>query len=182
MRNENGVYINEISNNILLKRALWNVCSIFLFRLFPTRFFCKWRILVLRIFGASINWNASVYSTARIESPWNLQMGSNSCIGPHVILENDEIIKIDENATISQYCYLCTSSHDIGSHSHDLITAPIVIEKDAWVAADCYIGKGVTIGKGAVVGARSSVFKNVEPWTVVGGTPAKFIKKRVMKD
>jgi putative colanic acid biosynthesis acetyltransferase WcaF len=41
---------------------------------------------------------------------------------------------------------------------------------------------GVTIGEGAVVGARGCVFKDVEPWTVVGGNPAKFIKKRIIKE
>lgn len=40
---------------------------------------------------------------------------------------------------------------------------------------------GVTIGEGAIVGARAAVFKDVPPWTVVGGNPAKFIKKRVIK-
>jgi len=40
---------------------------------------------------------------------------------------------------------------------------------------------GLTIGEGAIVGARASVFKDVPPWTVVGGNPAKFIKKRVIK-
>ena len=40
----------------------------------------------------------------------------------------------------------------------------------------------VVIGDGAVVGARAAVFKDVEPWTVVGGNPAKFIKKRIIKD
>ena len=41
---------------------------------------------------------------------------------------------------------------------------------------------GVTVGEGAVVGARAAVFKNIEPWTVVGGNPAKYIKKRVIKN
>ena len=50
----------------------------------------------------------------------------------------------------------------------------------SWVAARAFIGMGVTIGEGAVVGACAAVFKNVEPWTVVGGNPAKFIKKRVI--
>ena len=59
---------------------------------------------------------------------------------------------------------------------------PIVIEAQAWVAADAFVGMGVTIGEGAVVGARAAVFKDVEPWTVVGGNPAKFIKNRVIKD
>jgi putative colanic acid biosynthesis acetyltransferase WcaF len=59
-----------------------------------------------------------------------------------------------------------------------LISAPITIEEQAWVAADAFVGMGVTIGKGAVVGARASVYADVEPYTVVGGNPAKFIKKR----
>lgn len=44
------------------------------------------------------------------------------------------------------------------------------------------MGMGVTISNGAVVGARSAVFKDVEPWTVVGGNPAKFIKKRELSN
>ena len=59
-----------------------------------------------------------------------------------------------------------------------LVTAPIIIEDQAWIAADVFIGPGVTIGQGAVIGARSAVFKDVEPWTIVGGNPAKLIKKR----
>jgi len=49
-----------------------------------------------------------------------------------------------------------------------------------WVAADSFIGPGVTIGTGAIIGARSAVFKNVEAWTVVGGNPAKVIKRRTI--
>ena len=59
---------------------------------------------------------------------------------------------------------------------------PIVIEDRAWVAAEAFVGPGVTIGEGAVVGARGCVFKDVEPWTVVGGNPARFIKQRTIKD
>jgi putative colanic acid biosynthesis acetyltransferase WcaF len=62
-----------------------------------------------------------------------------------------------------------------------LITAPITVENYAWVAADAFIGMGVTIGEGAVVGARAAVFKNIDPWSVIGGNPAKFIKKRNFK-
>ena len=63
-----------------------------------------------------------------------------------------------------------------------MITAPILIEDQAWIAADAFVGMGVTIGQGAVVGARAAVFKNVEPWMIVGGNPAKPIKKRVIND
>lgn len=58
-----------------------------------------------------------------------------------------------------------------------VITAPIRIGRRAWVAADVFVGPGVTIGERAVVGARASVFRNVDSWTVVGGSPARIIKK-----
>ena len=54
--------------------------------------------------------------------------------------------------------------------------------ENVWVAAECFVGPGVNIGEGAVVGARAAVFKNVDPWTIVGGNPAKFIKKRIFQD
>jgi putative colanic acid biosynthesis acetyltransferase WcaF len=89
---------------------------------------------------------------------------------------------IGNQVTISQRTYLCTASHDISLASHPQIEKPIVIENRAWVAAEAFVGPGVTIGEGAVVGARGCVFKDVEPWTVVGGNPARFIKKRTIKD
>lgn len=54
---------------------------------------------------------------------------------------------------------------------------PIIIEEDAWLSMRCIVLKGVTIGKGAVVAAGSVVTKDVEPYTVVGGVPAKLVKR-----
>lgn len=48
------------------------------------------------------------------------------------------------------------------------------------MAKEAFVGMGVTIGAGTVVGARAAVFKDVEPWIMVRGNPAKFIKKRVI--
>jgi acetyltransferase-like isoleucine patch superfamily enzyme len=53
---------------------------------------------------------------------------------------------------------------------------PIIIKDKVWIGFDCVILKGVTIGEGAVIGAKSVVTKDVAPWTVVAGNPAKFIK------
>lgn len=93
----------------------------------------------------------------------------------------DKVI-LKHGAQVSQKTYLCTASHSIDVIDGPLITAPIVIEQNAWVTADAFVGMGVTIGVGAVVGARAAVFKDVEPWTVVGGNPAKVIKKRVIRE
>ena len=89
---------------------------------------------------------------------------------------------LGSKVVISQSAYLCTASHDITNPRNPLITTSINIYSFAWVAAEAFVGMGVIIGEGAVVGARAAVFKNVEPWTVVGGNPAKFIKKRIIKE
>ena len=58
----------------------------------------------------------------------------------------------------------------------NIMTKPIIIEDYAWISYGCSILKGVTIGKGAIVGACSVVTKDVPPWTVVAGNPARIIK------
>lgn len=177
MKRENE-YESKLSKGNMALRAIWNVCCIFLFRPFPTALFRPWRNFVLRLFGAKIHKRAGVYSSAIIYEPWNLIMHNNAWIGPHVKIYNVDKVEIGNNVTISQYSYLCTASHDIRKKSFDLITAPIILKDGSWVSADAFIGMGVTIGERAVVGARSAVFKNVEPGDVVGGNPAKFIRKR----
>ena len=89
-------------------------------------------------------------------------------------------VVLEAYVTVSQRAYLCTASHNISSTSHEQVASPIIIRKRSWVAAEAFIGPGVTIGEGAVVGARAAVFRDVEPWHVVGGNPAKFIKKRMI--
>lgn len=171
-------YVYSFSKVNKITRILWEICYWLFFRPFGTIIFNKWRIFVLRIFGANISLNVYIYANVKIWAPWNLQIGTNSSLAPGVDCYNQGKISIGANTSISQKAYLCASTHDITDSTHPLLLKPIVIEDQVWVAADAFIGPGVTIGEGAVVGARSAVFNDVEPWTVVGGNPAKFIKKR----
>jgi putative colanic acid biosynthesis acetyltransferase WcaF len=114
--------------------------------------------------------------------PWNLEMAEYACLSPEVDCYNVAKISIGAHSTVSQKSYLCAASHDISDPKHPLITAPIVIEDQVWIGASTFIGMGVIVGQGAVVGATASVYKNVEPWTVVGGNPAKFIKNRILEN
>lgn len=166
----------------LFKRLLWRFINVTLFRLIIGGPYTKCiRNSLLRLFGAEISKDACVYSTANVFAPWNLKLG-RACVGPHVSVYNKDMIEIGDDSVVSQNSFLCTASHGIESLMLPLKTAPIVIGNNAWVAADAFIGPGVTIGEGAVVGAKAAVFKDVEPWTVVGGNPAKFIKKREIRD
>lgn len=173
-------YNDAISLSNKLLRMLWNVVYWILFRPSIGPLFYKWRIFILRCFGAKIDWSAHVYAGAKIWAPWNLIMGENSCLSSDVDCYNVDIVLIGSNVVVSQKAYLCTASHEITHVAYPLITSPIIIKDQAWVAAEAFVGMGVTIGEGAVVGARSVVTKNVEPWTVVGGNPARFIKKRII--
>lgn len=169
----------SLSNKIA--RTLWNLVWILLFRPFGTKLFLPWRLFLLKLFGAKVHWDSGVYCSTKIWAPWNLILGQNAWLGPDVICYNQALVSIGEDAIVSQYAYLCTAGHDVSKRicaEEGLRIAPIRIEKDAWVGTRAFVGMGVTIGEGAVVGASASVYKDVEPWTVVGGNPAKVIKRR----
>ncbi len=174
-------YKNSLSRKNQALRFLWTIVWTLLARPIPRNLCNGWKLFLLRCFGAKVHKKAEVYSSAQIYAPWNLEMHEYSCLAPHVDCYNPDRIIIKAHSTVSQKTYLCASSHDITRGDNPLITAPIVIEDQAWVAADAFIGMGVTIGQGAVVGARAAVFKDVEPWTIVGGNPAKYIKSREIR-
>lgn len=174
-------YKRTLSYKNIMARVVWNTVYIFLFRPFPTIIFNKWRNFILRIFGAKIGKSASIHASAKIWAPWNLEIGENSCIDDKVNCYNPGKIKIGCKAVISAGAFLCTPSHDISSPSFPMTPSIITINDYAWIATEAFIGPKVTIGEGAVVGARACVFKDVEPWSVVGGNPAVFLKKRVIK-
>lgn len=175
-------YHDRLSLSNKLLRMVWNMVYWILFRPAVGPQFYKWRILLLRSFGGDVDWSAHVYASAKIWAPWNLVMKRNACLASSVDCYNVDKVIVGESAVISQKVYLCTASHNITDPLHPLITAPITIEDQAWVAADAFVGMGVTVGEGAVVGARAVVVKDVAPWTVVGGNPARFIKKRILNE
>lgn len=175
-------YQNALGRRHQTVRLLWSVVWGVLARPLPRSIGSGWKRFLLRLFGAKIHPTAIIYSSAKVYYPANLVMDAYSCLASNVDCYNVDLIIIGANTTVSQGTYLCTASHDITNPLNPLITAPIVIEDQAWIAAGAFVGMGVTIGQGAVVGARAAVFKDVEPWTVVGGNPAKFIKKRIIKE
>jgi putative colanic acid biosynthesis acetyltransferase WcaF len=154
-----------------LARVVWGLVRNTAYRFTPT-FLHGWRRLILRGFGARVAAGAHPYPRAKIWAPWNLTMEAHSCLANDVDCYNVAPITLGRHATVSQYSYLCSASHDYRDPAMPLIVAPIVIEAYAWVAADVFVGPGVKIAQGAVVGARSTVIHDVAPWTVVAGSPA----------
>lgn len=124
-----------------------------------------------------------------------LKIGENCYIGRNTKIWSGESIEIGNNVLISHNVGIV----DTNAHETDAIerseryknflksghwktkgsiqTAPVRIADYAWVNFDVIILKGVTIGEGAIVAAGAIVTKNVEPYTMVAGIPAKFVKK-----
>ncbi|WP_223158139.1 DapH/DapD/GlmU-related protein [Thermomonas carbonis] len=119
--------------------------------------------------------------TARIEIPWNLDIGPGAAIGAHAWIYSLGPIQIGARATVSHRAHLCAGTHDYTDPALPLRRIGLTIGADAWVCSDAFVGPGVTVGEGAVVGAGAVATRDVDPWTVVAGNPARFVKHRELK-
>lgn len=164
-----------------LTRILWSLTWNLLASWTPAPLH-RWRVFLLKIFGAQIHSTAHVYSSVKIWYPANLIMDENACLAPHVNCYNMNIVHIGEKAIVSQYATLCGGTHDIRDPKFQLITKPIIIEKGAWVAANAFVGPGVIMAENSVVGACGVVFKNTVPNGIYVGNPAQFVKMREFKN
>lgn len=163
-----------------LARLAWNTVWVLLFLPSPILFH-GWRRFLLRLFGARMASGACVYPSAKVWAPWNLEMEQGSCIGPYVDCYSVDRVVLGRNALVSQYAYLCAATHDYEDLAMPLMTGAIALGDRAWVSAGVFVGPGVSVGEGAVALARSVVTRDVEPWCVVGGAPARFIKHRKVR-
>jgi len=139
---------------------------------------------------------------------FKLKHGKNLLIGGGTIVSPTKLITMGDNVFIGRNCSVTTSSSGRspirignnvmlaervqiigGNHAFDRTDIPInqqgegkqgviIIEDDVWIGASAIVLTGVKIGKGSVVAAGSVVTKNVESYSIVGGNPAKLIKKR----
>ncbi|MEL7482805.1 MAG: putative colanic acid biosynthesis acetyltransferase [Planctomycetota bacterium] len=158
-------------------RLLWDTLGQRVFRCT----FHTWyglRASILRAFGATIAGNTRIRATVRVEIPWNLTVGTNSSIGDRATLYCLGPVTLGDNVSISQNAHICAGTHDFTKPDLPLLRPPITIEDDAWIAADAFVGPNITVGRGAILGARGCAFKDLDPWTIYGGNPAKAIAER----
>ena len=150
---------------------LWWIVQSTMFGCSP-QFMYGWRRLLLRLFGAEIGSNVLVRPSARVTYPWKLKIGNHSWIGDNVELYTLGPITIGNNAVVSQGSYLCTGTHDHLDLTFKIEALPIVVEDEAWIAAQVFITPGIRIGRGAVIGARSLVLADVPDGAIAMGHPA----------
>ena len=156
---------------------IWWACEKLLFRPSP-HVANRWRVFLLRRFGAQIGRSVVIRPSASVTYPWKLTIGDFSWIGEDVVLYSLDTIRIGDHSVISQRSYLCAGSHDYTDVSFQIVSKPIIINDECWLATDVFVSPGVEIGRGTVVAARSTVTRNLPSGVIAMGSPARVIRKR----
>lgn len=153
-------------------------------RIFHIKGLCRilWRNYCLSRNGAKIGHLSVIGSNDLQGNLTDLAVGNDCFIGRNVHFALHDKISLGNNVVINDGCKLFTASHDVNSPNWEQISAPIIIEDYAWIASNSIILPGVTIGKAAVIGAGSVVSKNVLPYQIVVGNPARVVKNRIQHD
>jgi putative colanic acid biosynthesis acetyltransferase WcaF len=107
-----------------------------------------------------------------------VEIGEETGVADGATLYSQGKITMGCRVVISQGAHLCAGTHDYEKRGFPLVTAPISVGDEAWIAAEAFVHPGVTIGEGAVIGARSVVTKDMPAWMVCAGFPCKPLKER----
>lgn len=130
------------------------------------------------LLGIRLNPDAILYRWREIRNPRGIEIGGGSIVGLWATLDGRRGIEIGRNVNLSSEVALWTLQHDPNDADFDVRGGPIVIEDYAWVSFRATVLPGVRIGRGAVVAANAVVTKDVAPYEVVGGIPARTIGRR----
>lgn len=131
-----------------------------------------------RALGMRIGENTVIYGRAEIRHGRGIEIGANSSIGHDVVLDGRCGLKIGNSVNFSSGAWIWTLQHDLDDPDFAAKGAPVQIDDYAWIGGRVIVLPGVHIGEGAVVASGAVVTKNVEPYTVVAGVPARKIKHR----
>jgi putative colanic acid biosynthesis acetyltransferase WcaF len=160
-----------------MARLAWAIVWGLLFRPSP-RPFHAWRAFLLRCFGAQLGPNCHFYPRARVWAPWNLFCADSVTLGDEAEIYNPSPISMGSHAIVSQQAYICGATHDYNDPAFPLISFPMSLGAYCWVCARASVLPGVNVGDGAVLGLGSVATKDLKPWTVYAGSPARAVKTR----
>lgn len=136
------------------------------------------RKLYLRAFGIKIGKDSCIHRWCKFFHVGKFSIGQNSVVNFGCYLDNRRGITIGNNVGIAHNVKLYTLGHNIDSPKFETKGGPVVIEDNVFIFSNALIMPGVTIHEGAIVLSGCVVTKDVPAWNVVGGNPARIIRKR----
>lgn len=141
----------------------------------PSRHVRKW---FYQLLGADIGNGTFLCRRVEVLLPMGLKLADSVAVGWFAELDARGGITIGHDTNISSHVKLITGSHDIDDPDFTADFRPINIGHHCWIGTGAIVLQGVNIGDGAVVAAGAVVTKDIPPFEVWGGVPAKYIKDR----
>ena len=163
----------------VIKRFLWYFVNALVFKssLVPVS---RFKVLVLRCFGATVGKKVNIKPSVNIKYPWKLSIGDYAWIGENVWIDNLAQITIGAHCCISQGALLLCGNHNFKLATFELMTGEIVLEDGVWIGAHAIVCTNVICGSHAVLTVGSVATRPLEPFAVYQGNPAVKIKERVI--
>jgi putative colanic acid biosynthesis acetyltransferase WcaF len=158
-------------------RTLWNICYALLYRLSP-RPLHTWRAFLLRAFGAKLGLSCHFYPKGKIWAPWNLVCEDRVTLADDAELYNPSLMYLGSHATVSQGAYVCGATHLYNEPSFRLVSLPMRLGAYSWICARAAVNPGVNVGDGAILALGSVATKDLEPFGIYAGIPARKVKRR----
>lgn len=134
-----------------------------------------------RICGIKIGKGSALHMEIRFYNPRNISIGEDTIVGEGTVLDGRDKLAIGNHVDIATEVMIYNSEHDVQDEQFRAKISPVVVEDYVFIGPRAIILPGVKIGRGAVVGAGAVVTKDVEPFKIVGGVPAKEIGERENK-
>lgn len=124
------------------------------------------------------------YRDVNLVHSYNIECGDNVSTYYGSVIDGRGGLKLGNNVMIGPNCVVMTFNHDFSAvdvpmNSLSPIYKPLVIEDNVWIGGNCSIMGGLTIGTGSIVAAGAVVTKDIAPYSIVGGVPARFIRSRL---
>ena len=171
--------IKKVKNSIFIFFIGYERYLIHRIKMFPCHAVRNW--VYRHVYLVDKHKTSTIYFGCEIRSGVNLHIGKGSIVGDNCILDARQGIYIGENVNLSSEVHLWTEAHDVNDpyfRSMPRNRGPIRIGNRAWLGSNVTVLDNVTVGEGAVVCSGAVVTKDVEPFAIVAGIPAKKIGER----
>lgn len=139
------------------------------------------RNAIWRAFGLRLGAHSTLHTGVRVFDPRHIKVGEGTIVGYATFIDGREEVRIGNHTDIASEVMIYSQEHDLSSPDFVATGAPVQIGDYVFIGPRSIILPGVKIGDGAVVGAGAVVTKDVAPFTIVGGVPAKIIGQRSLK-
>ena len=140
------------------------------------------RNLIWRFFGLHLGPHSTLHTGLRVFDPRGIRVGEGTIIGYATFIDGRNQVTIGDHTDIASEVMIYSQEHDLSSPTFRAVGKPVKIGNYVFIGPRAIILPGVAIGDGAAVAAGAVVTKDVDPFTIVGGVPAKIIGERELKN